>query len=220
MPGQFWFSQGMNAYCEPERVAEPVDARGLRVVPAVDGLTGGDRARAASGRCRSPAGRSRSARTRAAPPCAIGSSTRFSASPSATMSDGTGVESVQTPFSCFFGLVMKSLPPMQFSRTDQHGAAVLGLDARPRAAADVPEERVEVVLQRLRGEELAVGVGGLESVGPLLAPVDEVDGGLRLDADRARRLRCRRGRRGCSRSSPRPSPPGSGRAPRRNASRS
>ena len=31
------------------------------------------------------------------------------------MSDGTGVGSVQLPASCFFGLVTKSLPPMQFS---------------------------------------------------------------------------------------------------------
>lgn len=36
---------------------------------------------------------------------AIGSSTRFWASPSVMMSSGTGVGSVQTPFSCFFGFV-------------------------------------------------------------------------------------------------------------------
>ena len=38
--------------------------------------------------------------------CASGSSTRFSASPSVTMSSGTGVGSVQMPFSWCFGLVM------------------------------------------------------------------------------------------------------------------
>src|SRR3954451_2277725 len=41
---------------------------------------------------------------------ASGSSTRFSARPSVTMSSGTGVGSVQTPFSCFLGLVTYSAP--------------------------------------------------------------------------------------------------------------
>ncbi|HEY8644509.1 MAG TPA: hypothetical protein VIL77_01375 [Gaiellaceae bacterium] len=39
---------------------------------------------------------------------AIGSSTRFWASPSVTISSGTGVGSVQTPFSCPRGFVMYS----------------------------------------------------------------------------------------------------------------
>src|SRR5436190_22110794 len=41
---------------------------------------------------------------------ASGSSTRFSASPSVTIWSGTGVGSVQTPLSWFFGLVMYWAP--------------------------------------------------------------------------------------------------------------
>src|SRR5260370_9967319 len=41
---------------------------------------------------------------------AIGSSTRFSARPSVTMSDGTAVGSVQTPFNWCVGFVTKSAP--------------------------------------------------------------------------------------------------------------
>src|SRR5207245_1873096 len=44
---------------------------------------------------------------------AIGSSTRFSERPRVTMSDGTGVGSVQTPLSWFLGLVTKPEPPTQ-----------------------------------------------------------------------------------------------------------
>src|SRR2546423_5885172 len=41
---------------------------------------------------------------------AIGSSTRFCASPLATIVSGTGVGSIHTPFSWFFGLVTYSTP--------------------------------------------------------------------------------------------------------------
>src|SRR5205085_11604883 len=64
-------------------------------------------------------------------------------------------------------------------------AAVLRLHGRPRAPADVREERVEVALERLRREGLAVGVCDREALDPVRPPVDQVDGRLDLDADRA-----------------------------------
>src|SRR3954464_8592716 len=70
-------------------------------------------------------------------------------------------------------------------RADEQDVAVLRLDVRPRTAADALEERVDVVLQRLARVERPVAVGRLEAVGPLRAPVDEIDGWLLLDADRS-----------------------------------
>src|SRR5207302_8329352 len=62
---------------------------------------------------------------------------------------------------------------------------LLRLDVRPGAPAEVLEERLQVILQRLGRVKLAVGVRRLEAGGPLRAPPDEIDGGLLLDADRS-----------------------------------
>src|SRR5437016_5717195 len=62
--------------------------------------------------------------------------------------------------------------------------AVLRLHVGPGAAAEMVHKRVEVRLELLARVERAVRVGDLESARPLGAPVDEIHGGLDLNADR------------------------------------
>ncbi len=101
------------------------------------------------------------------------------------MSAGTGVGSVQTPFSWCFGFVTKPVPPTQLvepgSVPRQYCVCTPAQGLPPMSA----KNEFDVVLERLAREELPVGVGGLEAGRPLGAPVDEIDGGLGLDADRA-----------------------------------
>ena len=65
------------------------------------------------------------------------------------MSAGTGVGSVQTPFSWCFGFVMNPVPPTQLVEPSRVPLQYWVCTPRPGAAADVREERVEVGLERL-----------------------------------------------------------------------
>src|SRR4051812_799108 len=98
MPGQLSFCHGMNAYCRRYGLPRPSTLEVCEWYPQYTGwpvaiVRGGVRMMYVA--CGSYL-KCADARIASA---AIGSSARFCASPDATMSDGTGVESVHTPFS-------------------------------------------------------------------------------------------------------------------------
>src|SRR6185437_10862838 len=166
------------------RVPETVDARRLRVVAAVDRLAGGDRRRRRQYDVRrlSVVAEVRGRADRLGGDRVVDEVLRETRSDDVVRHGRrVGPDALQL----VTRVADEPAPAGAARRAGEDGVAVLRLNVGPAAAADAVEERVQVRLQRLARVELAVGVRGLEAAGPLRAPVDEIDGGRRLDADRA-----------------------------------